>query len=62
MLIWAMLDCRYKLDGVPSDWIHAKLVLKKAQLCFKALKTQGPLDPICLGPEFGIRQMGLGFI
>ena len=41
---------------VPSDWIRAKSVLKKAQLCFKALSTQGPLDLICLGSEVQIRE------
>jgi hypothetical protein len=41
-----------RLDAdVPGDWIRAKSVLKKAHLCFKALPTQGPLDPICLGSE-----------
>ena len=35
--------------------------IKKARLCFKALQTQGPLDLICLGSEFQIRYMGLGF-
>ena len=37
------------------DWISMKSILKKAQLCFKALPTQGPLDPICLGFEVRIR-------
>ena len=38
-------------DDEPDDWIREKSVLKKAQLCFKALTTQDPLDPICLGSK-----------
>ncbi len=40
----------------PGDWIRANLVLKKAHLCFKAFRTQGPLNPICLGSEVRIRE------
>ena len=51
-----------RLDGDPSDWIRATPVLKKAQLCFKVLPTQGPLDPKCLGLEVRIREMKLRFL
>jgi hypothetical protein len=39
-----------------------KSVLKKDQLCFKALPTQGPLDLICLRSEVRIRENELGLI
>ena len=50
------------MDDEPVDWIRAKLVLKKVQLCFKALLTQDPFDPICLGFEVRIRENELGLI
>jgi hypothetical protein len=40
----------------PGNWIRANSVLKKAHLCFKSLRIQGPLDPICLGSEVQIRE------
>ena len=40
----------------PGDWIRANSVLKKAHLCFKLLRIQGPLDLICLGSEVQIRE------
>jgi hypothetical protein len=46
-----------RLDGVLGNWIRAK-----AHLSFKALPTQGPLDPICLGSENRIREKELGFL
>ena len=47
-------------ECVLGDWICVKLVLKKAQLCFKAFLTQGSLDPICLGSEVRIREKDYG--
>ena len=44
----------------PGDWIRANSVLKKAHLCFKLLRIQGPLDPICLGSEVQIREEDQG--
>jgi hypothetical protein len=39
-----------------------KSILKKVHLSFKALPTQSPLDPICLGSEVRIREKELGLI
>ena len=37
-------------------WIRANSVSMKAHLCFKALRIQGLLDPICLGSKVRIRE------
>ena len=47
----SILEESSRLDANPGDWIRVKSVFQEAQLCFKALPTQGPLDPKCLGHE-----------